>query len=105
MHCFYRAVIDKWLSSICLNLAASNCVMRIASIIITGVITIALCIFLSIDPAPLGRLLSPQHGIWQNAEAADEDFSGEVIFDNLSGKTDVYFAERLVPHLFAEQEN
>ena len=54
-------------------------------------------------PAPLGRLLSPQQGIWQNAEPLNEDFSEELRFTNLKGKTEVYFDERLVPHVFAEQ--
>lgn len=79
--------------------------MRIFFIILTASLTIALCIFLSIDPAPLGRLLSPQHGIWQNAEAIDQDFSEDILFTSLKGKTNVYFDERLVPHIFAEDEN
>lgn len=79
--------------------------MRIFFIILTAAITIALCVFLSVDPAPLGRLLSPQHGIWQNAEATDHNFSDDIILPSLKGKTDVYFDERLVPHIFAEDEN
>src|SRR5688572_1852183 len=79
--------------------------MRIFFIILTAVITIALCYFLSVDPAPLGRLLSPQHGIWQNAESTDHDFTEDLSFASLKGKTDVYLDERLVPHIFAENEN
>jgi len=56
-------------------------------------------------PAPLGKLLSPQHGVWQNAEKSDNDFGGELSFPQLKGKVEVYFDERLVPHVFAEQED
>jgi penicillin amidase len=56
-------------------------------------------------PAPLGKLLSPQHGIWQNAENANQDFSADLKFPQLKGKVEAYLDERLVPHLFAEQES
>lgn len=56
-------------------------------------------------PAPLGKLLSPQHGIWQNAEATDYDFTQDLSFNQLAGKVNVYLDDRLVPHVFAEQEN
>jgi len=82
--------------------------MRIAFSIITALITTALIIILNtkmILPAPLGKLLSPQHGIWQNAEKADADFTADLKFPQLSGKVNVYLDERLVPHIFAEQEN
>jgi penicillin amidase len=52
-----------------------------------------------------GAFLSPQHGFWQNAEAVNSDFSDELSFPKLKGKTSVYLDERLVPHIFAEQEN
>lgn len=55
-------------------------------------------------PAPLGKLLSPQHGIWQNAEAADQSFDEDLSLPGLKGNADVYFDERLVPHVFAEEE-
>ncbi len=52
-----------------------------------------------------GAFLSPQHGFWQNAEAANTDFTASLQFPQLSGKVSVYLDERLVPHIFAEQEN
>ena len=52
-----------------------------------------------------GSFLSPQTGIWQNAEASDAQFNGSLNFSQLSGKTEVYFDERLVPHVYAENEN
>jgi penicillin amidase len=54
---------------------------------------------------PIGKFLSPQHGFWQNAEAVDKDFSADIHLPNLKGKADVYFDERMVPHVFAENES
>lgn len=82
--------------------------MRIVPFIACTVITSGLILVLNtklVLPAPLGKLLSPQHGIWQNAEPASENFTAALTFSQLNGKVDVYFDERLVPHIFAEQEN
>jgi penicillin G amidase len=82
--------------------------MRILPLLIFSAITAALVFILdtkTLLPAPLGKLLSPQHGVWQNAESDATDFGGELSFPQLKGKAEVYFDERLVPHVFAEQEN
>ncbi|MBS1511752.1 MAG: penicillin acylase family protein [Bacteroidetes bacterium] len=81
--------------------------MRIAFSIFFAAVTIGLIMLLdsTLLPAPLGRLLSPQHGFWQNAEKTNEDFSADLKFPQLSGKVSVYLDDRLVPHVFAEQEN
>jgi penicillin amidase len=52
-----------------------------------------------------GFFLSPQAGFWQNAERANEKFNGNLKFPQLNGKTEVYFDERLVPHVYAENES
>lgn len=86
--------------------------MRILPFVISSLLTIALIWVLNTSltiggkPAPaFGKFLSPQHGFWQNAEKANADFNGDLSFPGLAGKVDVYFDERLVPHVFAEQEN
>ncbi len=82
--------------------------MKIVYFLISLIITVLFIVVLNtklVAPAPLGALLSPQHGLWQNAEPADKSFSEDLKFTNLKGKTTVYFDERLVPHIFAEQEN
>lgn len=82
--------------------------MRIIPFVIFGVITTALIIILNstvIIPAPLGKLLSPQNGLWQNAESVNHDYSADLSFKQLKGKVNVYFDDRLVPHVFAEDEN
>lgn len=81
--------------------------MKVLPFLMYSTITVVLVFLLhttKVLPAPLGKLLSPQHGVWQNAESADTDFSANLKFSNLKGKVDVYFDERLVPHVFAEQE-
>jgi len=59
----------------------------------------------SVLPLPLGSFLSVQEGVWQNAEPVDADFNTALRFDALQGKVDVFLDDRLVPHVFAEQEN
>ena len=81
--------------------------MRLFFAILYTILTIFLVLLLNTKmflPAPLGKLLAPQQGVWQNAEASDENFSAQLSFPQLKGKTNVYLDERLVPHIFAEQE-
>ena len=82
--------------------------MRIILSIFIAAVTAALCYILNTKtllPAALGKLLAPQEGLWQNAEPTSENFSANLKFPSLQGKVDVYFDERLVPHIFADQEN
>jgi penicillin G amidase len=82
--------------------------MRLIPFLAGAVITTGLVVVLNSKlalPAPLGALLSPQHGVWQNAEPTNENFSADLKFPQLKGKVSVYFDDRLVPHVFAEQEN
>lgn len=55
-------------------------------------------------PMPLGKFISPQHGCWQNAEPAGKSFDQDLELEGLKGKATVYFDERLVPHVFAEND-
>ncbi len=82
--------------------------MRILPFVITSAITVGLIVSLNTNlllPAPLGSLLSPQQGIWQNAEDDNYNFSADLKFPQLKGKVNVYLDDRLVPHVFAEKEN
>ena len=82
--------------------------MRLWPLILSGAVTLGLIILLDSrmgqTPA-MGRLLSPGHGIWQNAEPGEEDFSMEIQSPYLSDAVKVYLDERLVPHIFAQNEN
>src|ERR1700733_1690679 len=53
---------------------------------------------------PLGKFLSPQHGCWQNAEPLDKDFNADLAVPELKDRAVVYFDDRLVPHIFAGNE-
>ncbi|HRP90845.1 MAG TPA: penicillin acylase family protein [Edaphocola sp.] len=55
-------------------------------------------------PMPLGAFLSPQTGFWQNATPNENDFSDLVNLDALKDSVSVYLDERLVPHVFAQNE-
>ncbi|MGZ8558756.1 MAG: penicillin acylase family protein [Chitinophagaceae bacterium] len=82
--------------------------MRIIPFIISTAITASLIFVLNKkwgSVPPMGKFLSPQHGFWQNAEATDYDFSADLKFAGLNANADVYFDERLVPHVFAENDN
>ncbi len=78
--------------------------MRVIPFLISIAITAVLIFLLNTQwgrlPA-LGPLLSPQHGFWQNAEAVDKDFNAELQSAWLKDRAQVYFDERLVPHVFA----
>lgn len=81
--------------------------MRIIPFITGTILTIALIILLDNkwgSIPPLGKFLSPQQGFWQNAEDNDADLNEEFSFPGLKGKVNVYLDERLVPHVFAEND-
>lgn len=81
--------------------------MRFTPFLITTVITTGLILGLNKKwgSAPaFGKFLSPQFGIWQNAEPTDEDFSMDKKLEGLKGKVEVIFDERLVPHIFADDD-
>lgn len=81
--------------------------MRKIPLAISAVITLVLVWALNRSWGPLpapGKFFSPQQGFWQNAEA---DQTGEKITLNLpelKDKVEVYFDDRLVPHVFAQNE-
>ena len=86
--------------------------MRIVPFLVTAAVTTGLVVGLNIrltiggKKAPaFGSFLSPQHGFWQNAEPVNTDYSCDLKFSQLNGKVNVYLDDRLVPHIFAEQEN
>ena len=81
--------------------------MRIVSFLISTIITLLLIFALNKKWGPVpavGSFLSPQEGFWQNAEPTDYDFSENLSFKNLKEKVDVYIDDRLVPHIFAQND-
>jgi penicillin amidase len=83
--------------------------MRVAPFLISLIITGGLIYALNRPlgdkvPMPLGKFLSPQFGIWQNAEQADYDFSCDLKLDGLNGKAEVFLDDKLIPHIFADDD-
>lgn len=81
--------------------------MRIVPFILSTVTTIALVYALNNkwgSIPPVGKFLSPQQGFWQNAEATDCNRNEDISFKNLKGKVSVYMDDRLVPHVFADND-
>ena len=83
--------------------------MRIGPFLISAIVTGGLIYALNRPwgdkvPMPLGKFLSPQFGIWQNAEQSDNDFSCDFKVEGLNGKAEVILDERLVPHIFADDD-
>jgi penicillin G amidase len=81
--------------------------MRIIPFVVSTVVTAGLVFALNKQwgtVPPMGKFLSPQHGLWQNAEPAGHSFNADLSFPGLKGKAEVYFDERLVPHVFAEND-
>ena len=81
--------------------------MRIFPFIISAIITTALIAVLSFkigSNPPVGKLLSPSHGLWKNAEPSAISFSTDIITPQLRDEVTVSLDERLVPHVFAQND-
>jgi penicillin amidase len=85
--------------------------MRILPFITTTLATTGLVIALnyqfsagSIKTPKLGYFLSPQTGFWKNAEKVNANFDASVIASDLKGNVDVYMDDRLVPHIYADND-
>ncbi len=85
--------------------------MRVVPFIVSGLVTAGLVTVLNMQlPAGpsktprLGYFLSPQSGFWQNAEPVNTSFNGELKLPGLKGKADVYIDDRLVPHVYADND-
>jgi len=82
--------------------------MKFVPLLISTTLTVLLIIVFNtrfgMAPA-FGRFLSPQHGFWQNAEAVDKDFNQDLQLPGLKDPAEIYLDDRLVPHVFAANEN
>jgi penicillin amidase len=85
--------------------------MRIVPLLISATATTALIVVLNMQlpvgatkTPRLGYFLSPQQGFWQNAEATDISFDKKISVKGIQGNADVYFDDRLVPHIYANND-
>lgn len=82
--------------------------MRVLPFVIYTTITVGLITVLGTGTGsnpPLGRLLSPTHGFWKNAEATGHSFSADIPSGELEAEVNVSLDERLVPHVFAKNDH
>ena len=82
--------------------------MRVLPFVLSAVVTTGLVVALNNKIGalpPVGKLLSPSHGLWKNAEPANADFSAHINAAFLKNKVNVYLDERLVPHVFAQNDH
>ena len=85
--------------------------MRLVPFFISAIVTIILIVVLDVQlpsggkkTPRMGFFLSPSKGFWQNAEPENAIFNADINANGLRGKTEVYLDERLVPHIFADNE-
>jgi penicillin amidase len=85
--------------------------MRILPFLVSATVTAGLVFTLNIQlklggtKAPrLGYFLSPQHGFWKNAEKVNTNFDATILANDLKGDVDVYMDDRLVPHIYADND-
>jgi penicillin amidase len=81
--------------------------VRILSFLITSAITIGLIVLLDAphgDIPAVGRFMDPYSGFWQNAESTTGFKDINLNIDGLKDKVEVYFDDRLVPHIYAKND-
>jgi penicillin amidase len=82
--------------------------MRIFSFLLALLLTVGVIVFgswhqpLGQAVPPVGKLINPFTGFWQNAVSASDEQSAEVDLPGLSAPVQVAYDDRMVPHLFAE---
>lgn len=81
--------------------------MRLLPFAFTAILSIALIYFMDRPIGkipPLGKFFDPQIGFWQNAEPSAGNFETDLKLGGLSGDANVYLDDRLVPHVFASND-
>lgn len=81
--------------------------MRSPKFIVSIVITLVLIVLLSNkwgQIPPIGDFFSPQSGFWENATPVNENYSGSMEVKGLQKPASVWFDNRLVPHIFAQDD-
>ena len=82
--------------------------MRIVYFLLSLSVTLIIIVLLSSGfgkAPPFGKFLSPQHGFWQNAEPVTQNYSADILIPTIGHSIEIYFDERLVPHIFASDES
>jgi len=82
--------------------------MKIKSLFLFWILTTALLVYILAIPIgplpPLGSFFSPPEGFWANAETRIISGTIELPGDKTVRPVDIYYDERGVPHIFAEND-
>ncbi|WP_200980095.1 penicillin acylase family protein [Echinicola sp. 20G] len=81
--------------------------MKYFGFLIVLLVTLVLAVGLSVNIGqvpPLGYLLDPYHGFWQNSYSEDEKAKKKIDLEGLSAPVEVVYDENLIPHLFAQND-
>ncbi|OCX51313.1 penicillin acylase [Mucilaginibacter sp. PPCGB 2223] len=82
--------------------------MKLTKAIISTLVTLLLIWALQTkhgDLPPLGKLLNPATGFWQNAESKNITANSSVKLKGLYGKIVIKYDENRIPHVFAENDH
>ncbi len=87
--------------------------MPIAKFLVSLLVTIGLCFVLSMSfkggkgnsLPPIGKLLSPFHGFWQNANAVNNHVNQTIEFQDIQKGVTIKYDDRMVPHIFAKSKS
>lgn len=81
--------------------------MKYFGFLLVFLISLVLAVGLSVNLGqipPLGYLLDPSHGFWQNSYSEDDLAQQEIMLVGLEAPVEVIYDEALIPHLFAENQ-
>lgn len=78
-------------------------VRAILPLVIAATVVIALSISIGDSPS-IGTLLDPVNGFWQSAESTQKDFNADLSFQEVNDDVEVWFDERMVPHIKAAND-
>ncbi|MCF1752584.1 penicillin acylase family protein [Mariniradius sediminis] len=82
--------------------------MRYLGFLVSLFVSILLGVILNMQIGsvpPIGKLLDPNHGFWQNCYSEDRLAQEFVSLQGLSAPVKVVYDEHLVPHIFAQNES
>ncbi|QDH81263.1 penicillin acylase family protein [Echinicola soli] len=81
--------------------------MKYFGFLIVFIISLVLAVGLSVNLGqvpPLGYLMDPYHGFWQNAYSEDELAKETLTLEGLRAPVTVVYDNNLIPHVFAENK-
>ncbi|MBS0000344.1 MAG: penicillin acylase family protein [Cyclobacteriaceae bacterium] len=86
--------------------------MKFLRFLLSFIISAGLILFLNMPVSipgagnlpPIGKLLDPFHGFWQNAEKDPLDLKFSLDQPGLTGEVEVLYEKNLIPHIYASSE-